>query len=206
MSRLWERSRSGSHAGRGFHYQDAVATEFAIRAWHGQLPLARLIPEGLEDVSLELGHALHLQAKSRRSHRGDFSDSELAGAWRHLAERAAADPDAYVGLVLERPLGGTDTGLQQTLADVADRRLKTAVATAVSEIVAPDDFLARAHVLVMPATPSTAVAMLAERLGIPPASCLAHYEILRGRLAKLADENGERSADDPATLTATDVV
>jgi hypothetical protein len=64
MSRLWEKGGSGSHAGRGFHYQDAVATEFAIRAWHGQLPLARLIPEGLEDVSLELDHALHLQAKS----------------------------------------------------------------------------------------------------------------------------------------------
>jgi hypothetical protein len=122
MSRLWEKSRSGSHAGRGFHYQDAVATEFAIRAWHGQLPLARLIPEGLEDVSLELDHALHLQAKSRRSHRGDFSDSELAGAWRHLAERAAADPDAHLGLVLERPLGGADTGLQPRRPDQPSTR------------------------------------------------------------------------------------
>jgi hypothetical protein len=36
MSRLWEKSRSGSHAGRGFHYQDAVATEFAIRAWQNE--------------------------------------------------------------------------------------------------------------------------------------------------------------------------
>ena len=36
---LWAKSRSGSHAGRGFHYQDAVATEFAVRAWRGELSL-----------------------------------------------------------------------------------------------------------------------------------------------------------------------
>lgn len=205
MDELWAKSRSGSHAGRGFHYQDAVATELAVRAWRGEVPLVRLIPEGLEDVSVELEHALHLQAKSRRSHRGDFSDSELAAAWRHLAERAVADPAAHVGLVLERPLAGVETGLEQTLADLADGRLKRAVATAVGEIVAPDDFLARAHVLVMPAAPATVVELLAERLGVPPASCLAHYEILRGRLAQLADENGERSVADPAALTAADV-
>lgn len=206
VDELWVKRRSGSYSGRGFHYQDAVATELAVRAWCGELALARLIPEGLEDVSLELdAHALHLQAKSRRSHRGNFSDSELAGAWRHLAECVLADPDARVGLVLERPLGGADTGLEQTLADVAHERLKRAVATAVAEIVAPDEFLARAHVLVMPAAPATAVALLAERLGVPPASCLAHYEILRGRVAQLADENGKRSADHPAALTAADI-
>ncbi len=206
MDVLWEKSRSGSHAGRGFHYQDAVATEMAVHAWRGELPLGRLIPEGLEDVSLELDeHRLHLQAKSRRSHRGDFSYSELAAAWRHLAERAVAEPDAHVGLVLERPLAGADTGLEQTLADVADGRLKRVVAAAVGEIIAPNEFLARAHVLVMPAAPATAIELLAERLGIPPASCLAHYEILRGRLAQLADENGQRSVDDPASLTAADV-
>lgn len=85
---LWARSRSGSHAGRGFQYQDAVAAELAVRAWRGELSLSRLIPEGLEDVSLELEtNWLHLQAKSRRDHRGEFTLAELASAWRHLAER-----------------------------------------------------------------------------------------------------------------------
>ena len=208
MDNQWEKGRSGSHAGRGFHYQDAVATELAVLAWRGDLTLLRLIPEGLEDVSLELdAHPLHLQAKSRRAHRGDFSDSEVADGWRHLAERLAADPVAHVGLVLERPLRGADTGFELTLADLADPRLKSTVAAAVRGIVAPDEFLARAHLLVMPAAPATSVALLAERLGISPASCLAHYEILRGRLATLADENGEphRSAADPAAMTVTDV-
>ena len=206
MDELWAQSRSGSHAGRGFHYQDAVATEIAVRAWRGELPLARLIPEGHDDVSLELDtHRLHLQAKSRRSHRGDFGDSELADAWRDLARRAVADPDAHVGLVLERPLAGAETGLERTLADVADGRVKTAVAKAIKGIVLPEQFLARAHVLVMPAAPPRVVALLAEKLATAPASCLAHYEILRGRLAQLADENGVRPATDPAALTSADV-
>ena len=67
MDELWARSRAGSHAGRGFHYQDAVATELAVLAWRGELAALSLIPEGLEDVSLKLAaHRLHLQAKSRR--------------------------------------------------------------------------------------------------------------------------------------------
>jgi len=208
VDKLWASSRSGSHAGRGFHYQDAVATELAVRGLRGDLPLARVIPEGLEDVSLELdSYALHLQAKSRREHRGDFSAAALAEAWQHLAERASADAEAHVGLVLERPLAGVVTGLEQTLADVADETLTTTMTNAVSAILPTEDFLARAHVFVMPAAPATAIALLADHFGVPPATCLAHYEILRGRLVGLADENGEphRSAAAPAALTVADI-
>ncbi|MDQ3122586.1 MAG: hypothetical protein M3Q59_08645 [Actinomycetota bacterium] len=144
MDELWARSRSGSHAGRGFHYQDAVATELALCAWRGELDLLRLIPEGLEDVSLELAnHRLHLQAKSRRTHRGDFSASELADAWRHLAERLVADPSAHVGLVLERPFV-VETGVELTLADVASASVRKSIAAFVADFVEAADFLARA--------------------------------------------------------------
>jgi hypothetical protein len=145
---LWAESRSGSHAGRGFHYQDAVAAELAIRAWGGELPLKRLVPEGLEDVSLEFDtHWLHLQAKSRREHRGQFTLAALTPAWRHLAQRLAADTTARAGLVLERPLADTETGLQRTLADGNSRQLKEAVAVAVADLIDADDFLARTHLV-----------------------------------------------------------
>ena len=52
MIELWQESRSGSHAGRGFRFQDAVATEIAVRRWRGELPVERVIPEGLDDVPL----------------------------------------------------------------------------------------------------------------------------------------------------------
>jgi hypothetical protein len=206
MDELWARSRAGSHAGRGFHYQDAVATELALLAWRGELDVLRIIPEGLEDVTLEFAeHALHLQAKSRRAHRGGFSDGELTGVWRHLAERLAADPTAHVGLVLERPFAGVDTGFDQTLSECASAELRKSVAAAVSGLVDAGTFLARSHVLVVPAEQTTSVELLAERLGIAPASCMAHYAILRTRLAELADDNGVRAASEPAALTVAGV-
>ena len=203
---LWVTSRGGSHAGRGFHYQDAVATEFAVRAWRGELSLRRLVPEGLEDVSLELDtHWLHLQAKSRREHRGQFTVAELKPGWRHLAARLAADETARAGLVLERPLRGAETGLERTLADVGSGELKEEVVAAVAGLIDADDFLARTHLLVMPTPEEVAVELLADRFGLPPASCVPHQAILRGKLARLADENGIRAADAPAALSVGEI-
>jgi len=203
---LWRSSRSGSHAGRGFRYQDAVATELAVRAWRGELPLERLVPEGLEDVSLERDAGwLHLQVKSRRAHRGAFGPAELAPALRQLAERLAADPAARAGLVLEPALAGVTPGLDHMLADSDSDELKRAVADAVEGTIDADDFLARTCVLVMPTPVEVAVSLLAEQLRLPPASCVAHQAILCSRLAALADENGVRSADVPAALSIGDV-
>jgi hypothetical protein len=203
---LWATSRGGSHGGRGYRYQDAVATELAVRAWRGELPLRRIVPEGLDDVSLELvTHWLHLQAKSRREHRGQFTFAELKSAWRHLAERLAVDDTARAGLVLERPTAGVETGLERTLDEVAEDELKKEVAAAVSGVIDGDEFLARTHLLVMATPEESSVALLAERLKLPAASCVAHQAILCRQLAHMADENGVRLADDPAALTVGEI-
>jgi hypothetical protein len=203
---LWEASRSGSHAGRGFRYQDGVATELAVRSWRGDLDARRIVPEGLEDISVELGTGwVHLQAKSRREHRGQFTLPELTSAWRHLAERLAADPSARAVLVLERPLPGAESGLDRRLADTASVELRIAVAGAVGETIEFEDFLARTHVVVMPSPVETAVALLAEALDRSPAACVAHEAILRTALGRLADDNGLRGAADPAAMSAADI-
>lgn len=206
MDGVWDASRSGSHAGRGFRYQDGVSTEIAVRAWRGELDVLRIVPEGLEDVSVELpSYWLHLQAKSRREHRGQFTLPELAKAWRHLAERLAADPAAHAGLVLERPLSGADSGLDHSLADCASTDVRAAVEAAVGDAIELEDFLARTHVIVMPSPADAAVALLAEKLDRSPAACVAHEAILRTALGKLADENGVRTVTDPAAMSAADV-
>jgi hypothetical protein len=207
LDELWGATRSGSHAGRGFHYQDAVTTEVALRAWCGELPLRRIVPEGVEDLSLEFDtHWLHLQGKSRREHRGEFTLPDLGPVWQKLARSLAADETAHAGLVLERPLTvGAETGLERGLAEVGSNELKEAIGAAVKDVMDPGDFLARAHLLVMPSPEATAIELLASRLGLPPASCVAHYAILRGRLAQLADENGVRRADAPAAFTPGDI-
>lgn len=205
MDDLWKGSRGGSHAGRGFHYQDAVATELAVRAWTGELPFRRLVPEGLDDISIEFDDRwLHLQAKSRREHRGEFALGDFSSVWPHLAERLLADPDARAGLVLERPLCGIETGLDGTLAEAAIGPLKEAIGRAVSGM-SVDEFLARTCIVVTPADQSTAVRLLAEKLNIAPATCAAHCEAIRSEMVRLADENGVRDADDPAATTVGEI-
>lgn len=202
---LWASSRSGSNAGRGFRYQDAVATELAVRGWRGELQVQRFIPEGLEDVSLELDSGwLHLQAKSRREHRGQFTHPELAPAWRHLAGRLVADGLARGGLVLERSLPGVEPGLEHSLAS-SSTDVKKAIAKAVDGLIDADDFLSRIHVVMMPSPEDMAVQLLAEHMDLPPASCVAHQAVLCRRLAHLADENGVRTAEDPAQATVGEI-
>lgn len=203
---LWARSRQGSNAGRGFRYQDSVAVEMAIRIWRGEIAARRVVPEGLEDVSLEFDtYWLHMQTKSRRGHRGNFTIGELRPAWRHLADRLAADSTARGALVLEQPLADSETGLDHMLAEVASDDLRVSIDAAISDTLSLDDFLARTHVLIIPASPTTAIAHLADVLGLPPATCVAHYSMLRGELGRLADENGMRDVDDSAGLTVSEI-
>jgi hypothetical protein len=136
---LWRASRSGAHAGRGFHYQDAVAAELAVRGLIGELSVRKMVPEGLEDVSIQLDtYWLHLQAKSRRGYRGEFPPGDLAAAWEHLAERLLLDPSARAGLVLEQPLlGYRGSGFERDLKD-SPLELRIEVAAAVRSRCDPE--------------------------------------------------------------------
>lgn len=83
----WRRSRSGSHAGRGFRFQDVVATHLAVQAWAQTLPIQTVTPEGLDDISLRLvSGEVHVQVKSRRSGQGDFSVRDVIGYLAHAWE------------------------------------------------------------------------------------------------------------------------
>jgi hypothetical protein len=213
---LWDRTRSGSHAGRGFHYQDRVATEIALE--HVQAgTLVRVIPEGLEDISLEtMSRAIHVQAKSRREGRGEFRASELRGVFTSLAERLVADVASSVVLVLERPvadwprlgeqvrdgrasISGDDPALAAQMRpdlarDLAGHALKI------------DDFLARLTVEVRDGLPETSLRLLSELLSIPAASCQAHFFALQDALGVLADQNGERDLSEAAAFGVGDLI
>jgi hypothetical protein len=162
-------------------------------------------PRALEDVSLELESGwLHVQAKSRREHRGQFGLAELRPVWRHLAEMLALDRTAHAALVLERPLPGVAAGLDHTLALASSSELKKAVEETVADLDVKD-FLSRTHVLVMPSPEDSAIQLLTEHLGIPAASCVAHQAVVCGKLAHLADENGKRSVDNAAEATTGEI-
>lgn len=213
---LWDRTRSGSHAGRGFHYQDRVATEIALE--HLQAgTLVRVIPEGLEDLSLETtSRAIHVQAKSRREGRGEFRASELRGVFTNLAERLVIDKGSSAVLVLERPVAdwprlgeevrdgrasvsGDDPALAAQMRPDVARDLP-------GHELKVDDFLARLTVEVRDGLPETSLRLLSELLFIPAASCQAHFFALQDALGVLADQNGERRFSEAATFAVGDVL
>lgn len=75
-------TRAGSHAGRGFRYQDAVAASLAVEGFVGQSAYGCVVPEGGDDLELKAAGGRTLaQVKSRRDHMGRF---HLAQWWALL--------------------------------------------------------------------------------------------------------------------------
>lgn len=213
---LWSRTRSGSHAGRGFRYQDRIATELALEHLEAGT-LVRLVPEGLEDLSLETtSRPMHIQAKSRRESRGEFRASEFRGVFAKLADRLVADAGSVVALVLERPvadwprLGEAVRGGRASISG-DDPALAVQIRADIARDLAGhdlnvDDFLSRLTIEVRDGLPETSLRLLSARLSLPAASCQAHFFALQDALGDLADQNGERDVGTAQTFAVGDVL
>jgi hypothetical protein len=203
---IWSQSRAGSHAGRGFHYQDAVAVELALE-YLEKGTLRRIVPEGLEDISLDVGDRwVHVEVKSRREKRGPFKSSDLSGVWRRLAERLVADPTSRGVLVLERPLDGAERAIGSDRLEPVNGSLRRAITRELDGLpIGLDDFVSRVRVEVRGGDARPALDLLRRRLDLPLASCHAHYSILRSKLASKADANGEARYSGVAGLDRHDL-
>ena len=74
----WRESRRGAWSGRGYHFQETVGAWLAAMVASGDVPAHSVVPEGIEDVSLEGDESLHFQVKSRARHLGLFPASNAA--------------------------------------------------------------------------------------------------------------------------------
>ena len=126
LQALWAASRSGARAGRGFHFQHAVGAWLTAKVGAGLIE-AVVVPEGLEDVSLEgvEGEApWHVQAKSRGEDLGLFPVHEavdhILDSWdKHLARDELG---SRLVVVFERGVKGEvlPTGLDASTPTVAE--------------------------------------------------------------------------------------
>lgn len=88
----WPKTRTGAAAGRGFHYQEAVAALYAAGLLESDNHTL-IVPEGShEDIHCQGRVPVAVQAKSRQNRMGDFPASDVARHLRDLHQRRADYP------------------------------------------------------------------------------------------------------------------
>lgn len=196
-------TRAGSHAGRGFRYQDAAAAWLAVKCWNGDLPYGVLTPEGLDDAELSGSKgSTFVQMKSRREHLGPYLPGEVAAYVRDLWSRAAAakSPPDDLLLVIERsvvdvPLvEGVLTGL--TAADRIGKLLATDARA--------KKWLARTRVVVADSPAESGASMIASNGSCSALVAAIAFASVTTDVGRLSDENGLKATGSFLSLSTSD--
>lgn len=214
----WLKTRSGARAGRGFHFQDAVGALLAARIAGGSIRATSIVPEGLEDMSLEGERSLHIQVKSRVEHLGPFpiglACRHIFDAWNQHADRG--EDGQGLALVLERGVRSEDSlqTLDQSLEESlsSDSPLRRALQEAASTSgISPDDLdklLSSTALMGLSWETVTAetIAHLSTLADLPPSALAYIARELRIIVAEAADANANADYDDRSSLDRTGLV
>ena len=212
----WARSRAGATAARGFHYQDAVGAWIAAQVAVGSIN-GVLVPEGLDDMTIEAQEAINVQIKSRVLRRGPFRPAEAAShildAWETNVGRSR--PSHLVWVVLENGvatpeiLGHVEHVLRDALLPDSPLRAALAVEAAKSSrTVDLDECLSRTVALGLSWSQldSATDLHLDPVVNAPPAGRTLVARSLRVEIADTTDANTTRDAAQRRRLDRTDVV
>jgi hypothetical protein len=201
MTRKATHDRHGSHAGRGFRYQDAVTVMLALRAWAGLDPAAIIIPEGNDDVERQSADGTELvQIKSRRE---DLGGVPLARARNYITDLwdrhdKFTPPGARLELILEQ--GVVD---HQTTSDggiVPNARLASQLpGNARGKVL-----LAKTVIRQVASPNAESVAIVTNRLSCSPVAAALCVAQLLHEVGMLADDNGRLKAGAYRGLSASD--
>lgn len=195
-------TRAGSHAGRGFRYQDAVAASLAVEGFVGQSGYGSVVPEGGDDLELKAASARTLaQVKSRRDHMGPFSARSVAGFVRKMWDEKGLQPDDQFLLVLESNVGDRRAAVRQLQG-------LSAYPTVVAELKGRKGLaglIARTKVLVLPDPRGNAVAQISARQACTSFEAEMYFANLLGVVGRLSDDNGTRAANAYLGLAVSDI-
>lgn len=198
-------NRSGSHAGRGFRYQDAVGAWLAVRAWAEPLAYGEVVPEGLDDFELRGAHALTLvQAKSRRDGLGAFPAADVADYIAALWRRHDAAPQrpCTLLLVLERAVAGWILDANDGLGGRPP--IEALDFPVLRAHPARLDLIAKTRILVLDAPMEATVEYLGRRTVGPPLLGQIYYGEIVRHIGELSDANGVASTFSGLTITDLD--
>lgn len=213
----WASSRAGATAARGFHYQDAVGAWIAAQVAVGSMD-GTLVPEGLDDMTIEAEEAINVQIKSRVLRRGPFRPAEAAthilDAWEANAGRSSR-PSHLLWVVLENGVATPESldDAEHVLRDalLPDSALRAALAVEAaksSRTVDLDDCLSRTVALGLSWSQldSATDLHLGAIVNVPPAGRTLVARSLRVEIADTTDANTTRDALQRRRLDRTDVL
>lgn len=195
-------SRAGSHAGRGFRYQDVAAAHLAVMGFVGKYPYGMVIPEGRDDLELRGPEFRALcQVKSRRDHMGPFGAKAVAGFIKKMWESKVRNPTDLFILVVESDVDERSTS-QSSLRDL--NSYPSVIAELKGKMGLVSD-ASKTQVLVLPNPRADAVTEIANALGCSQQEADVYFADLLGLLGAAADTNGMRKPADYLGIGVSDV-
>ncbi len=146
-----EWGRAGAHNVAGVSFQIAVTAKLLLDAKAGEISIARVTPEGFEDIDLVFrdGREVLVQVKDRAA-KSTFARSDLAEALRKRQPILTAKPDLQFILATDARLGegmvvsGWDRAVAHMMSDADSSLLAGQLAPTFDD---PDSVLARTHLV-----------------------------------------------------------
>ncbi|RWO70233.1 MAG: hypothetical protein EOS17_14300 [Mesorhizobium sp.] len=201
MTRKATHDRHGSHAGRGFRYQDAVAVMLALRVWSGLDPASIIVPEGSDDVERQsaLGNAL-VQIKSRRVELGSLP---LATARNYITElwnrhEKFTPPATRLELILEQGIVDHETTADGGIVPSAK------LTSQLHDGIRGKALLAKTDIQHVPSPNADSIAIIMERKSCSPVAAALCVAQLLHEVGMLANDNGRLRAGAYRGLSASD--
>ena len=181
---LWAETRHGAWSGKGYRYQDRFISLLLIKQWAGQIPNGYIIPEGFEDVVLELeNREIWVQIKSLKS--GSFSVKEV--------ESIHKDIDDKIARLTNEKTFEVAIGLQRPCTSVAIKGVEHLLSNSKQCIVVSEQ------------PELEAISILVERLGVAEAIAENLFNGVSARVGKISDDNGTIVFDDRQKISTTDI-
>lgn len=207
----WPKTRRGAAAGRGFHYQEAVAALYAARLLESDAHTL-VVPEGShEDIHCQGSSAVAVQAKSRQDRMGDFPASDVARHLRDLHQRRTEHPYAATTvLAIDRDI--KEEPLPAAEVAIGDLPRTHPLEVACERVIASnglasgcfDDIVIRFITSVQ--ARDQAAEIVARVFGVEFAVAERVTLDYRQLVCEAADLNAERPASDPAFIDRTALV
>jgi Cap4 dsDNA endonuclease len=207
---LWAASRSGARAGRGFRYQDLVATLVALRLWTEGEATALVTPEGYDDISVQSANGSRfIQVKSRRESAGDFPASQLrkdlssvANAW---VMRRDAGLSTATTLLLERPVARIPvpewtSGAALTEFAAGPELSKELLAISLGDAQVTAEFAAAVSAVICPDPHTQAVNTVAKARDLPESLAEIIVAAVCTQVGRASDANADREVADRAAV------